>query len=497
MQKEGSKGSRPLVTSAVLIETSVGAFVVDLYGLDCPAATAEIVNMCRCKYFNGCIATEVVPDNIIIFSHPVEALKGSTFYSCVERAGGNKQGNENERAANVDRLMLVEWERMKRYTAQLQRRSGKVSVEFLPKPETGDVGLINRRGLLLLEVPPKADLTADGVSARKSALVFTLGNRHLEYFEHRFLVVGEVREGIGVIEKLRAAPYQRLSSASAVGTRPTRLIRIKHATVLPTAGTEMFSDVWYNGIGDSRAFSQQKTLGLTLTAAGCFLHWAGKETVRAANRVIIKIMKDIAIAGGEAKGSRGTDFFLIDENRSQEEYHLSGDTDELQSVEYNPHYHGEYLSSDDEAPRVESRKERESRHQAIMRMRQDKLNETRTLMLNLLDGIADVSGELKPPENVLFVCKLNPLTTGDGLRMCFSQYGRVVSTDVVRDRKTGNSLCYGFVEFEEVEACYRAFKKMDQALVDDHRIHVDFSQSVSKLWAQRQRDMRKRAREES
>merc|ERR1711973_953963 len=36
-----------------------------------------------------------------------------------------------------------------------------------------------------------------------------------------------------------------------------------------------------------------------------------------------------------------------------------------------------------------------------------------------------------------------------------------------------------FVEFDCPEACERAYFKMDNVLIDDRRIHVDFSQSVS------------------
>ncbi|OEL15705.1 Peptidyl-prolyl cis-trans isomerase CYP59 [Dichanthelium oligosanthes] len=55
----------------------------------------------------------------------------------------------------------------------------------------------------------------------------------------------------------------------------------------------------------------------------------------------------------------------------------------------------------------------------------------------ILESLADIpDAEIKPPENVLFVCKLNPVT------------------------------------------------QMDNCLIDDRRIHVDFSQSVSKLWGQ-------------
>ena len=52
---------------------------------------------------------------------------------------------------------------------------------------------------------------------------------------------------------------------------------------------------------------------------------------------------------------------------------------------------------------------------------------------------------------------------------------------MIRDHKTGDSLQYAFVEFEEQKACENAYFKMDNVLIDDRRIHVDFSQSVSKF----------------
>ncbi|KAK4341762.1 hypothetical protein RND71_037578 [Anisodus tanguticus] len=58
----------------------------------------------------------------------------------------------------------------------------------------------------------------------------------------------------------------------------------------------------------------------------------------------------------------------------------------------------------------------------------------------VLESVGDIpDAEIKPPDNVLFVCKLNPVT------------------------------------------------EMDNALIDDRRIHVDFSQSVAKLWSQYRR----------
>lgn len=107
---------------------------------------------------------------------------------------------------------------------------------------------------------------------------------------------------------------------------------------------------------------------------------------------------------------------------------------------------------------------------------------SRAVVLEMIGDIPEA--EVKPPENVLFVCKLNPVTQEEDLEVIFSRFGKVISADIIRDFKTGDSLCYAFIEFETQEACEAAYFKMDNVLIDDRRIHVDFSQSVSRLWNQ-------------
>ena len=87
---------------------------------------------------------------------------------------------------------------------------------------------------------------------------------------------------------------------------------------------------------------------------------------------------------------------------------------------------------------------------------------------------------MKPPENVLFVCKLNQVTTDEDLETIFSRFGEILSCEIVRDKKTSESLCYAFIEYENKEDAEQAYFKMDNVLIDDRRIHVDFSQSVAK-----------------
>ncbi|KAI4165887.1 MAG: hypothetical protein LQ342_000318 [Letrouitia transgressa] len=69
----------------------------------------------------------------------------------------------------------------------------------------------------------------------------------------------------------------------------------------------------------------------------------------------------------------------------------------------------------------------------------------------------------------------------EDLDLIFSRFGKIISCEVIRDKRTGDSLQYAFIEFENQKDCEQAYFKMQGVLIDDHRIHVDFSQSVSKL----------------
>eukprot|EP01016_Furgasonia_blochmanni_P031587 TRINITY_DN3261_c0_g1_i3.p1 TRINITY_DN3261_c0_g1~~TRINITY_DN3261_c0_g1_i3.p1 ORF type:complete len:559 (-),score=112.96 TRINITY_DN3261_c0_g1_i3:238-1914(-) len=106
---------------------------------------------------------------------------------------------------------------------------------------------------------------------------------------------------------------------------------------------------------------------------------------------------------------------------------------------------------------------------------------TKAIVLEMLNDLPDA--DIKPPDNVLFVCKLNPVTQERDLELIFSRFGSIRSCEIIRDWKTGASLQYAFIEFETAAACEEAYFKMDNALIDERRIHVDFSQSVAKLWA--------------
>ncbi len=51
-------------------------------------------------------------------------------------------------------------------------------------------------------------------------------------------------------------------------------------------------------------------------------------------------------------------------------------------------------------------------------------------------------------------------------------FGTVTSCDIIRDYKTGDSLCYAFIGFDTDAACEEAYFKMNNVLIDDRRIKV-------------------------
>ena len=109
---------------------------------------------------------------------------------------------------------------------------------------------------------------------------------------------------------------------------------------------------------------------------------------------------------------------------------------------------------------------------------QDEMN-ARALTLEIMGDLP--FAEVKPPENVLFVAKLNPITKDDDLKIIFSRFGKLQGCEIVRDKDTGDSMCFAFIEFDAKEACEQAYIKMNNAIIDNRRIHCDFSQSVSKI----------------
>lgn len=61
----------------------------------------------------------------------------------------------------------------------------------------------------------------------------------------------------------------------------------------------------------------------------------------------------------------------------------------------------------------------------------------------------------------LYVGNLNFRTDDDKLRELFSQYGEVLSVNVVTDRESGRSRGFGFVEMSDKESAQEAEKALN------------------------------------
>jgi len=140
---------------------------------------------------------------------------------------------------------------------------------------------------------------------------------------------------------------------------------------------------------------------------------------------------------------------------------------------------------EDETAR-EKRLELQEKQEEEWRQRQDT---SRAVMLEMLGDLP--TADIQAPENVLFVCKLNPLTNDEDLELIFSRFDSYAKAEIIRDPDSGASLQYAFVEFASNEACNEAYLKMNNALVDDRRIKVDFSQSVAHVWDRYNKKYRK------
>ncbi|QDZ19186.1 cyclophilin-type peptidyl-prolyl cis-trans isomerase [Chloropicon primus] len=111
--------------------------------------------------------------------------------------------------------------------------------------------------------------------------------------------------------------------------------------------------------------------------------------------------------------------------------------------------------------------------------------ESRAVVLEMIGDMPDAGA--KAEENIIFVCKLNPVTSEEDLEIIFSRFGKITSCDVIKDWKTGESLCYAFVGFETKAQAEQAYFKMDNVLIDDRRIHVDFYHSMYHQWRSRKK----------
>ncbi|KAK3840967.1 MAG: cyclophilin-like domain-containing protein [Linnemannia gamsii] len=340
---------------SVLLETSVGDVVIDLYTKEAPTTCLNFLKLCKVKYYNFCSFHNVQRDFMIQTGDPTATGKGGeSVFSLLD----NKSLQKKYLPAEIHPKLK-------------HRERGTVSMAIAGASTGSQQDVNNVLG---------AGAGETGVIG--SQFFITMGD-NLDYLDGKYTVFGKVAEGMDVLDKINAAYTDS-------EFRPFKDIRIKHTIVLD----DPFPDPEGLMVPDESPLPTQAML----------------DTVRI------------------------------------------GDDEEIES-----------LLPPEEEERI--RRQKEAQAQALT-----------------LEMVGDLPfAEIKPPENVLFVAQLNPATRSEDLELIFSRFGLILSCEVIRDKKTNDSLCYAFIEFENEQECSEAYFKMNNVLIDDRRVHVDFSQSVSKL----------------
>ncbi|KAF9163151.1 Peptidyl-prolyl cis-trans isomerase cyp6 [Mortierella sp. AD010] len=356
---------------SVLIETSVGDIVIDLYTKEAPTTCLNFLKLCKVKYYNFCCFHNVQRDFMVQTGDPTATGEGGeSIYGLLDKS--SMDSRKKYLPAEIHPKLK-------------HREKGTVSMA-IAGASTGSTQDIN------------STLGSNsGAGVIGSQFFITMAD-NLDYLDGRYTIFGKVAEGMDVLEKINGA-------FTDSKFRPFKDIRIKHTIVLD----DPFSDPEGLEVPDESPLPTQAML----------------DTVRIA------------------------------------------DDEELESK----------LAPEEEE-----------------NIRRQKEAQARALTLEMVGDLP--FAEIKPPENVLFVAQLNPATRSEDLELIFSRFGVILSCEVIRDKKTGDSLCYAFIEFEKEEECSEAYFKMNNVLIDDRRIHVDFSQSVSKLhkdWASKKAGMKRSA----
>jgi len=73
----------------------------------------------------------------------------------------------------------------------------------------------------------------------------------------------------------------------------------------------------------------------------------------------------------------------------------------------------------------------------------------------------------------LYVGNLSYAVTEAELQQSFEEFGAVVSVNIIKDRETGNSKGFGFVEMENKEDGEKAIKELDGSSMSGRDVKVN------------------------
>jgi peptidyl-prolyl cis-trans isomerase-like 4 len=351
---------------SVLLSTSVGDLVIDLFTEECPRACENFLKLCAIKYYHQCLIYNVQANYIVQMGDPTGTGRGGTsIYGLVHGPQARFFPDELSKHRKVNKV--------------------------------GYVGMAH---------------IGDHPDTNHSQFFITLRGEDMEHLGVKHTIFGEIAEGFDILSKINGLFCDE-------DCRPYQDVRIVHTYILDDPFENEMEEFEQGGRGGGDSSLLAKAISKLIPPDSPIREYPPEESIKRR----IPYQENFGMDG---KGLDGRN------------------SDEIE----------------EEIRRKEAK--------------------ARAIVLEMTGDIPDA--DVKPPAEVLFVCKLNPVTRDEDLELIFSRFGPIKSCEIIRDHKTGDSLNYAFIEFETEGACIAAYDKMNNALIDDRRIKVDFSQSVSKLW---------------
>ena len=373
---------------AVLLDTSLGELVIDLYVKECPTTTKNFLNLCKLKYYNGNLFWNVQSNYIAQTGDPTgTGAGGVSSYGLLE--GSNRTCFDDE----ISRT----------------RKHNKVGV---------------------------VAMSSTGPNTSKSQFYITLRGDNLDHLDGKHTIFGEIAEGMDILDKLNDLYCDDEG-------RPYQDIRIRHSYILDNPFDTRESE---NGGAAG---------GVQVSSKFCY-------TAEEYDALAAKVPPASPTPNDSPtfQSSTGSSVVTVATYIPPQE-----------TVAARIPYEQPMVTDEAELARTDAALE------ASIKAKEAK---SRAIVLEMTGDIPDA--DIKPPDEVLFICKLNAVTRDEDLELIFCRFGNIKSCEVIRDPVTNASLNYAFIEYELESSCLEAYEKMNNVLIDDRRIKVDFSQSVSKLW---------------
>lgn len=192
---------------SVLIETSLGDIVIDLYVKECPKACLNFLKLCKIKYYNNCLFYDVQKDFIAQTGDPENTgLGGKSIYGILN---GDRQRFFND--------------------------------EISPNLRHNKKGIVSTANM--------------GPNLNSSTFFIQITDKNLNYLNEKHSVFGVVEEGLDILDKINKVFVDK-------NNRPLQNIRIKHTVVIddpfedpknliiPLSSPDPIKDSEYNRLDD-------------------------------------------------------------------------------------------------------------------------------------------------------------------------------------------------------------------------------------------------------